>query len=184
MLMLITNNANTHRARVAFCLMILTLADGSSAAQTCEPAASSRAQQDVRAIYQALYGGDADTLLRFTHPTIVELQGGPAAARQTIDNVIASIQKGKMSVESLTFPSPPTCLRAGGRGFIVVPTMSVLSIAGQRVESLNYQFGVAGDGESSWTYIEGSRVNADTVQILFPGFPKGYKFPPIYRKRI
>jgi hypothetical protein len=170
------------RTSMTLLLMILLLGWRHEAAGPCEAAVSNRTQQDVRTISRALYGGDADTVLKYTHPKVVQLQGGEAAAHQRLQAAIQTMKN--MKIESLTFPAAPTCLNGGNRRFAIVPTLSVLVRDGQRVESLNYQLGVLEPGEAEWTYVEGSRMNAATVQILFPGFPKDYTFPPIYRKRL
>jgi hypothetical protein len=94
------------------------------------------------------------------------------------------MQKNNMKLESLSFPVEPTCLPGTSRQFIIVPTLSVIESGGQRFESLNFQLGASESGDGQWTYVEGSRVNAENVQVLFPGFPRDYRFPPIYRKRL
>ena len=179
----------TPRNKWRFGLTAVTIAvvGGVAAARAqdrCDEATAGRAQQDVQALTEALYRGDADTVVRFTHPKVLELQGGPDAARQAIEKAMAGIRANKMSVESMTFPEPPACVASGGRRFVLVPTLSIITIGSERVESLNYQFGVLDPGASGFTYIEGSRVNARTVQLLFPGFPKTVTFPATYRKRI
>jgi hypothetical protein len=37
---------------------------------------AARVQQDVRALIHALYNADVDTVVRYTHPTIIAMQGG------------------------------------------------------------------------------------------------------------
>lgn len=167
-----------------FWLLLLMFGGTPSAGQECDNALSTRAQQDVRTITNAVYQGDVDTVLNYTHPGILQLQGGRDAARRLVENALAAIQKSNISIERLTFPSAPTCLTVEGRRFIIVPTLSILTAGNQRVESLNYQFGVAEPGQSHLTYAEGSRINAKTVQILFPGFPRDFKFPQTYRKAL
>jgi hypothetical protein len=145
---------------------------------------SSRVQVDVRAILQAYYAGDVDTVLRYTHPTIVQMQGGVQATRGAIQHAVSTVTSVGMRLESLTFPKPPEFIEAPGRRFVVVPTLSVIAANGQQVESLNFQLGVLETDSAEWRYVEGSRINAQNVQILFPGFPAGYTFPPFYRKKL
>lgn len=155
-----------------------------SVAQNCESAVSGRAPEDVRRIVLSLHAGDIDVVLKYTHPKLVKLLGGQAAAGRAIESVVALLKKNDMKLESLSFPSAPTCLEGGGRRFIIVPTLSMIAARNQRIQSLNFQFGVLESGAADWTYLEGSRVNAETVQVLFPGFPREFQFPQVYRKRI
>ena len=165
-------------------LLSLTIAAGTiNEGRPCEPEVAARGQADVRSIVEAVYGGDIDEVLRFTHPVVMKM-AGREALRRSMEQTLAGMKSAKMSIESLTFPAAPVCLTVERRRFMVVPTLSVLSVAGARMESLNYQFGVLEPNEREWKYLEGSRVNNKTVHILFPYFPRDYRFPPIYRKPI
>jgi hypothetical protein len=141
-------------------------------------------QQDVIDLSKAVFEGDIDTIVRFTHPAVIELAGGEDALRRTLKDAVQTFASAGMKLESLKFPSVPTFLEGGGHRFVIVPTLSVTLVNGQRVESLNFQIGWFDAAASQWKYIEGSRVNADNVQQLFPGFPQDFEFPSIYRKRL
>ena len=160
---------------------VVSLGAGATVEQDAE---AKRVQEDVKAIANALYAGDVDTVLRFTLPMIIEAQGGMEKTRATLQPVLDKFKSVNMKLESLTFPKPPEFLQDGDRRFAIVPTLSVISGNGQKVESLNFQLGVLEKGSTQWHYVEGSRVNAENVQILFPGFPKDYKFPETYRKKV
>lgn len=154
-------------------------------AQAVQPAGdTARVQQDVRALNDALYGGGVDTIIRYTHPNVIAMLGGTQSARKMVQEAVAFIKSTGLRVESLTFPKPPDFLEAGGRRFAVVPTLSILSANGERLESLNFQLGILEPNSTDWTYVEGSRLTKENVQVLFPGFPADYQFPPFYRKKL
>jgi hypothetical protein len=159
----------------------LLFAAAAGVAQESEPA---RVQADVKALLQALYAGDVDTVLRYTHPTIVERQGGEEPTRGAIQHAVSTLTGAGMRLESLAFPKPPEFIEAPGQRFVVVPTLSIVAANGQRVESLNFQLGALDTDSAQWRYVDGSRVNEQNVQLLFPGFPAGYTFPPTQRKRL
>ena len=125
-----------------------------------------------------------DTVLRFTHPKIIELQGGLPATRSAVQQAVLMLKSINMQLESLSFPKKPEFLEGGGRRFAIVPTLTIVSSNGQRVESLNFQLGVLEPKASQWVYVEGSRINRENVQILFPGFPTAYEFPSFYRRKL
>jgi hypothetical protein len=145
---------------------------------------AARVQQDVQVIVDAMYDGDVDTIIRYTHPAVIAMMGGMDATRKRLEHFTVTFKSTGIRLESLTFPKPPEFLEGGGRRFVVVPTLSIVSGNGQRVESLNFQFGVLEPNATEWTYIEGSRVRKEMVQSLFPGFPATYEFPPFYRKKV
>jgi hypothetical protein len=168
-------------------LAILLLCCAPSAFAEAEKPSSgdeARVQEDVRAILNAAYEGDVDTMLRFTHPAILEGLGGEAQARSALEQSIQVVKERGMKLASLTFPEAPRFIDGSERRFAVVPTLSVVEAGDQRLESLNYQLGVLERGASAWTYVEGSRINKDNVRILFPDFPPDYSFPSTYRKKL
>jgi hypothetical protein len=141
-------------------------------------------QRDVKRLIDALYAGDVDTVIGFTHPTIVRMMGGAQPARAATQQALQQVSNLGMKVEELSFPKPPQFLEGGGRKFAIVPTLMIISANGQRIESLNFQLGVLDSPSTSWKYVEGSRVNKQNVQTLFPGFPADYDFPEFYRKKL
>jgi hypothetical protein len=153
-------------------------------AAAAEPKDAERVQADVKALVAAMYGSDVDTMVRYTHPAVIEAQGGEEQTRKVVQETLLKVQEMGIQLESMTFPAPPDFLEGGGRRFAVVPTLSIVSARGQRLESLNYQLGVLEPGAKGWTYVEGSRINKDNVQSLFPGFPASYDFPAFYRKKL
>lgn len=166
------------------CVMLASLASLGASAGVEQDDETRRVQEDVTAIVHALYAGDVDTVLRFTHPTIVQMQGGMQPTRGAIQQAVARLKSAGMRVESLTFPEPPVFLNGPDRRFAVVPTLSVIVANGQRVESLNFQLGVLERDATQWHYVEGSRIDSQKVQTLFPGFPAGYEFPPLHREKL
>jgi hypothetical protein len=161
------------------CLVLFAATAG--VAQESEPA---RVQADVGDLLHALYAGDVDTVLRYTHPSIVQMQGGMQPTRGAIQHAVSTLTNVGMRLESLRFPKPPEFIEGPDQRFVVVPTLSIITANGQQVESLNFQLGVLEKDSAEWRYVEGSRINDQNLQILFPGFPTGYAFPPSYRRKL
>ncbi|HKP55695.1 MAG TPA: hypothetical protein VJV78_03180 [Polyangiales bacterium] len=141
-------------------------------------------QRDVESNIRSLYRGEVDLTLRYTHPAILRLLGGPEKARSTLTQIIAQIAKSEMKIESFSFPRAPEFFEGGGRKYVFVPTLMIVSANGQRAESLNFQLGILEPGTTDWKYIEGSRLTAENVQTFLPGFPKDRPFPAFYRKKL
>ncbi|MFT3926354.1 MAG: hypothetical protein QM778_27660 [Myxococcales bacterium] len=141
-------------------------------------------QRDVSAILHSLYRGEVEVVLRYTHPAIVQMLGGPDKARRALNDGAAQMAKAEMKIESLSFPRSPEFFDGGQRRFVFVPTLLIIVAKGARIESLNFQLGILEPGKTDWKYVEGSRVTPENAQALFPGFPKERALPPFYRKRI
>ncbi len=141
-------------------------------------------QSDVSRLLKAVYASDVDTVLDLTHTKTIEIMGGKAQAQTALKDALQQIQMAGMKLESFDFPKDPTYLRSDVRQFAIVPTKSLIVAHGQRIESLNYQFGVKEAGASNWTYIEGSRINSSNANNIFPDFPVNFQFPDFYRKKL
>ena len=147
-------------------------------------ATAKQVQTDVERILRAVYAGDIETVDKFTHPKIIQMLGGPIQARSSLMLALDQVQASGMKIESLVFPVAPTFTNGTTHQFAVVPTKLVITVSGQRFESLNYQLGVREMNQTNWSYLEGSRVRADNVKSFFPDFPTSYAFPNIYRKQL
>lgn len=162
----------------------LALLSNPSAPQGPESADIEAVQADVRRNFNAVYAGDVDTVLELTHPKIIELMGGASQARAVLEKMLREFKSSGMKLEVLTFPEKPSFAKSDAHDFAIVPTKSTIVVKGQRLESLNYQFGVRERGAAKWTYIEGSRITAANVGTFFPDFPSNYQFPRVYRKKL
>lgn len=157
---------------------------GQSAATAGGSLDGSAVQGDVRKMIAAVYDAEVDVVLGYTHPRIIEMMGGESRAQTTLKIAFASIQSTGMTLESLTFPTAPALVQSDVNQFVIVPTLSIVAAKDQRVESLNYQFGVRPVGETEWKYLEGSRVNKKFLGTFFPDFPTSYELPETYRKKL
>lgn len=133
---------------------------------------------------RALYAGDVATVIDYTHPVILAGLGGREKAIEVTNEAMSPLMRSGLRIESFTFPRPPEFVEAGPTVFAIVPTLLVLDLGGQRVESLNYQFGVLDTAEGKWRYAEGSRIKSDNVRTFFPSFPDRHRFPETYRKKL
>jgi hypothetical protein len=146
--------------------------------------ATKTVQTDVLKLLQATDDADVDTVLRYTHPKVIEMLGGEQKTRSLLQTSLKQMRRNGVERESLEFPAAPTFLATTVNHYAIVPTLSILKRGGQRVESLNYQFGIKSVGAEHWTYMEGSRINKQNVKLFFPDFPGDYEFPEFYRKKL
>ncbi len=161
-------------------------ADEESAGKQKDPALTEAesVQEDVRKMVNAMYQSEPDVILSYTHPKIIDMLGGREKAKSMLESACADVKSMGMKVESMTFPVDPTFLDSYTNRYVIVPTLTIVSANGQRLESKNYQFGIQEIGTKGWKFVEGSRINQQNVRTLFPDFPKSYEFPEFYRKRL
>lgn len=144
-----------------------------------------RVQADVRSNLNAFQSGDLDTLLRFTHPKVLEMMGGIDKAKVQLTAVIAQMQSAGISIESLNFPQDPIFIETKANLYVIVHTQGVGKAGnGVRLESVGFQLGIRPVGTTEWTYVDGSGVTNTNVRTFFPDFPTGQVLPTTSRRRL
>ncbi|MEE8156727.1 MAG: hypothetical protein V3T51_01125 [Gammaproteobacteria bacterium] len=141
-------------------------------------------QSDVRNIVDAAFEGDIDVMLDYTHPAIINAMGGRIAARQTLSGVIEQVRTLNMSLLSFSFPDDPIFVLGEEFRYVIVPTMSQISVNEGQVESVNFQFGIQSQRTGAWVYFEGSQLSDEILASLFPDFPTDFEFPETYQKKL
>ena len=174
----------SHLVRVASLLCLVVAGCTKDRAVPSRQLMAETVQKDVESMVRALYSGDFVTVLDYTHPVILQGVGGRERALAAIEDSMSPMLKRGLRIESFAFPRAPEFVETDRAVFAIVPTLSVLELGGQRVESLNYQFAVLDGDRETWRYVEGSRIKPDNVRLLFPSFPDGHRFPEIYRKNL
>ena len=137
---------------------------------------------DIESVVRSLYAGDVETALRYALPEVIEMNGGPDAFRQVVDETIQELSESGTKFESLSFPESASFYEGNGRRFVVVPTLLVVTMNGRRIESRNFQLGVLESQSDGWKYMEGARLapgRSSNLQQLFPDFPANVEFPPL-----
>ena len=148
------------------------------------PAEVETVQSDVRNIVNAAFEGDIDVMLDYTHPAIINAMGGRIAARQTLSGVIEQVRTLNMSLLSFSFPDDPIFVLGEEFRYVIVPTMSQISVNEGQVENVNFQFGIQSQRTGAWVYFEGSQLSDEILASLFPDFPTDFEFPETYQKKL
>jgi len=161
---------------------LLIVATALSLSMGCGPDRKDVVHEDVRLMVSAVYSGDVDTVMRYTHPLVVEDLGGEEEARMAVTLGFELFDKAGLKLESLEFPSDPDFVKGKGYRYVVVPTRSVITAMGTRTDSSGYQFGARAINDDQWRYVDGTRLTQARVASMFPDFPSDYTLPTIQRK--
>jgi hypothetical protein len=133
-------------------------------------------QADMRAMAAAIVAGDADTVLRLSHPSELERLGGAEKARRQMEPIFRLIQSGNPKQELFEFPEAPTFVRGKDRLFAVVPMRSVMTVGDQRLDVRGFTLAVRDDGSPKWTYVDGDKV-PQMRERFFPDLPASVRLP-------
>ncbi len=137
-------------------------------------------QADIRALFEATYGGDSDKVLRLTHPVVIESLGGRVAAKKTLSEAMKRLRLISLKINTVDFPEPARFVDGAVRSYAIVPTRVVASAGEQRVDSRSFQVGVRDAKGGKWAYIEGPKFQAFRAKH-FADFPGDFEFPETSR---
>jgi len=107
--------------KLTCCIVVLAALlgiDAGPGAAKDDNAAAAQVQKDMALMVNALYEGDIETLLRFSHPRMVELAGGENVLRPGVEAVIRRTRELGMRLESFSFPEPPQFFESDARRYM------------------------------------------------------------------
>ncbi|WP_166828681.1 hypothetical protein [Thalassoroseus pseudoceratinae] len=151
--------------------------DQNTQEETDSQSETDRIQRELRAVVEAVYDSEVQTVLDYTHPRVIKLAGGEEPLRAMIQEVYSEFESANMEVESVTFHEAPTFLQSKANRFSVVPFTSVVTFGDQRIKAVGYQVGVQRFGATDWKYVDGAYIEKNGTQLLLPDFPADYQFP-------
>jgi hypothetical protein len=172
--------------KTRFILPLLSLASLVSlraAAPTVLPAREKDAlMKEVRIVQKALESGEADPIIKKTHPAILKLfQGSQENFENTTRHVLVQMEKQGVKIESLTVGEPTAAYTAGDEQICFVPTTTVVSMNGQRAKSTAFLIAARKTPIGQWLFLDAAslRNNPELLATLFPALPKDVQTPPI-----
>ena len=141
-------------------------------------------QNQVRRLVNAVYTADVETAMSFTHPEIVAMTGGDAAARTALGETFLQIEEAGLQLERIYFPSDPVFLDGEVNEYVVAPTAYFVKSGERTMHSISYQLGSRPKGTEKWVFVEGSRVTPELMDQVFPDFPSDFELPQVRREML
>lgn len=112
---------------------------------------------------------------------IVEAMGGREKLLAAVPILKEQMKQQRISVSSWKSQKPYTYLRGNGRWFAVIPYVSNMTMAGQRLKVSGFELGIKNDG-SDWQFVGGDKLTPVIVGRFFPDFPKDFELPKTQRQ--
>ncbi len=114
-------------------------------------------------------------LVKYTHPKIVDLMGGPEEAPKIIKQTMEGIE-GLESIEA-SVGEVLQLIDTGNEVQTVIPQLLVLKMQGMTYSSKNHLIGISSDKGKSWTFFDGNGFGEDLIREMFPNLSKDLVIP-------
>ena len=171
---------------VLLSLALWCLLAGAAAAGTLSESEADILRSEIITLSTAFERGDAEVIIRKTHPSLKAMLGGDKAfadvTRKAVDQLIAS----GMRIVSSETGTPTQTYPAGKEEVCFVPRTSVMELHGKTVKATSYMIAIRKVGETDWLYLDGAGIgnHADKLYRLLPKLERGVALPPSTRELI
>lgn len=136
----------------------------------------------AKTMVEATLKGDANVVLKFMPPGVVQAMGGEAALVKAIERTMADMKQIGMEYVSMDVQPPEKFHRSGGKTFAVVKTKSVMLVPGKaRITEESSMIAIQEHAGAEWTFLrinEALATNRDLLKRLLPDFPEDVKLNP------
>jgi hypothetical protein len=135
------------------------------------------AEDQARAVADAMIAGDFRKAVLATYPKVVEMNGGAARMEKLMVDGSAQMLSDGVRMELATIGAPTWSDLSGARWFAVLPETVTLRTPTSRLVQDSYVLGVSEDHGASWRFIDGAGLNERNLKVLLPDAPATLKLP-------
>jgi hypothetical protein len=112
---------------------------------------------------------------------IMDAMGGKEKMLAAVSVLKDQMTQQQISVISWEPQKPYTYLKGNGRWYAVIPYVSEMTMAGQKLKMSGFQLGIKNDG-SEWQFVSGDKLTPEILNTFFPDFPKDLELPKTQRQ--
>ena len=153
-------------------LLILTAVGGFG--QVDPAKIKEQAQQTANALLQ----GDYETLMKFTHPKVIELIGGRDKMMTLLKNGTVEMQQQGVSFESVAIGDPSPTVKAGDELHCLVPQTIFMKVPKGKLKTESHLLAVSQDNGRNWVFIDTVKLDENNIKMVLPNYNFDLKLPP------
>ncbi|HET6406735.1 MAG TPA: hypothetical protein VFG14_02550 [Chthoniobacteraceae bacterium] len=132
----------------------------------------------AQTIQRAFDAGDADAIIRYTHPAILKFFPSREQFEATTREAI-KMMEGKVVVEKNEWGVPTAVYPSGMDEVAFVPKTTVVRIGDKRARGVGFLIAARQQGSGDWFFLDSASLRKDPSLLwkLFPDLPKDVKTP-------
>jgi hypothetical protein len=136
------------------------------------------ALKDALATSKATLDMDFDTVLKHTHPKVIEIMGGKEAALILLQTTFESMKTQGFVFEKAEIRNVSEIIKEQHQYRCFIEGYNQMKIASQRIKSKSYLLGIYNEAESFWWFIEAKQLkNKAMLDEVLPNFKTRLKIP-------
>lgn len=134
-------------------------------------------QSNTQAYLNAYIEQDVNTLLKYTHPNIIDMGGGEEYLVKDIAGELEMIKNQGLKYIGGEVMEANNNFELNGEKFFLIPHSWLVEIGGKSYKSVAYVLGVTSDDGMTWSFINVNKYNAKNLATYIPGFDDSIEFP-------
>lgn len=160
-------------------IALFFLAASTGRAGVLSEADAQKLQADVAGITADFERGDAEALIRKTHPALYEMAGGEGAYARIVRQGVDQLRQSGVKFTSSDVRKPTQTHMAGDEEVCFVPRVSIMEISGRKMKSTTFMIAVRRIGGEEWRYLDGAglRKHPEMLYQLFPELERNITLP-------
>jgi len=112
---------------------------------------------------------------------IMEAMGGKEKLLAAVPVLKEQMKQQQLIMISWKPQKPYSYLKKDAGWYAVIPYVSEMTMAGQKVKVTGFQLGIKDDG-SPWGFVTGDNLTPEMLNTYFPDFPKDFELPKTQRQ--
>jgi len=135
---------------------------------------AAKAQAEVT--QAALVKGEFETLVRHTHPLVVEQLGGKEKMVAFLRTETKKMKDQGFEFKAVKIADPGELARVGKEIYVGIPLAMEMSAPGGRLSNKGFLIGVSNDDGKTWVFID-SAPGRERIKMAFPDLPDAIVIP-------
>ena len=133
----------------------------------------------AQALQHAIDSGDADAIIRSTHPAIAKLFDSREQF-EAITRKMAKTVGSQLTFEELDWGVPTPLYLSGTDEVCFLPKTTLMRVGDKRARTVGFQIAARQKGSQNWLFLDSNNLSKDPSLLwqMFPGLPKDVVTPP------
>ena len=133
----------------------------------------SQAEKVVTSVFEGKY----DTLIKYTHPRIIEIIGGKEAMLSMIKTQMKEFEKQDVTIDKIEIGDSIVSKIYKNEYHALIPKIMTMSVQGQKIMMKSYLFGFSNKEGKNWTFLEADKLRSKTGSAVLPDFETDIEIP-------
>lgn len=132
-----------------------------------------QAEKVVKSVFEAEY----DTLIKYTHPNVIEYSGGKDVMLKAIKRQMADFESQNVIMDKVEIGDEIIARRYKQEYHALVPKTTIMTIQGQTLITEGHLFGFSNKEGKNWTFVEADKLKSVAAERIFPNFETNIEIP-------